>query len=298
MEGLGRPQGMERQGRLDRMTNIDVRLEGALPSNPDNTDAIQRALDSAQPGDTVYIPGGIYRIDAARSLLPRAGTNLRIDGTLQALPATKPNVVVQLQGVSNVTVTGIGTIQGERDSHPPGGNRLGFCVAIINSSNINLNGLLVLRDAWADGIYVQDSQNVRVNGMRCINNARNGMSIISVQTMQVTNSVFELTNSESPMPQAGIDIEPDLPSQYLLDISITGNQFIKNKGAGCYIAFSPQANRARIFVVKNSFDQHWKDGSGPPIGGRNSLLCNFLFAMCRMIPGYDYWAFSEEFTVS
>lgn len=279
---------------------IDIVAYGASPDKPDNTDFIQKALDDAKAGDTVYVPSGVFLVDAVRSLLPRSGTKLAIDGTLRAIPNDKViSVVVNLSSVSNVVVSGSGQIVGEKAGHfGMGPNRGGMCLAVFSSSNVRLGGGLTLREGFADGIYVQDAKNLTVDGVNCVGNARNGLSIISAEKMIVTNSLFTLTSSEAPMPQAGIDIEPDTPAQSLLDISISGNRFVRNRGAGCYIAFSPAPNRARIFVVDNQFDQHYKDGSGPPIGGRNSVLANLLYACCRWIPGYDYWSFPSEFTQS
>jgi Right handed beta helix region len=281
------------------MSELDITTFGASPSIPDSTAQIQKTLDAAVPGDTVLVPSGTFLVNPVVSLLLRSNVNLQIDGVLKALPGAldKPNAVVNLNGVSTIVISGTGSIIGERAAHPLAGNRAGFCIAIVGSFNITVT-VLTLREAWADGIYVQDSRNVAIDNVTCTNNGRNGMSIISVDTMSVRNSLFTLTQSESPMPQAGIDIEPDLPSQNLLDISINGNRFVKNRGAGCYLAFQPAANRARIFVVNNVYDQHYADGSGPPIGGRNTALANFLYAACRWIPGYDYWAYPTDFTLS
>lgn len=268
---------------------------GATPDNPDNATYIQKALDQAAAnGDTVLVPADVFK---TTQVLPRSNTTLTVDGTLKAIGVNTPNTVVAVtNGVSNVTVNGGGSIVGERNFHPPGGNRVGFCVAVLNASGIKVGGGLTLSSAWADGLYVQDARDVNVNKLACVGNARNGMSIISGERISVTDSLFTLTNSESPYPQAGIDIEPDFPDQRLLDIMITRNKFIKNKGAGVYIAFQPSATRARVQVVANTFDQHYKDGSGPCIGGRNTTISNLLYATCRWIPGYDYWGYPTEFT--
>jgi polygalacturonase len=281
------------------MTTIDITTYGASPSLADNTDAIQHALAAASPGDTVYVPVGVFLVDPVRSVLMRSSVNLQIDGVLQAFPGAldKPNAIVNMNGAVNIVISGTGSIVGERDAHPLAGNRAGFCVAIIGSSNISVTGL-TMRDAWADGIYVQDSKVIVIDGVTCTNCGRNGMSIISAQTMAVTNSTFSLTNSTSPMPQAGIDIEPDLPSQSLLDIAITKNRFVQNKGAGVSIAFQPAANRARIHIAGNTFDQNYKDGNGQPIGGMDTFLFKLLYALCRWVPGYNYWTCPTEYTLS
>lgn len=271
------------------------------PSN--NTAAIQKALDYADMNDTVLIPPGTdFQIDPAISLRPRSGTSLRVDGILRALPMPTVPVqqghVVLVSAVSDVKVCGDGQIIGERDKHAPGGGKYCHCLSVVTATHVDIGDHLTLRDAWADGIYLQDVERVSVEGVISTNNSRNAMSIISGSGIEVRKNTFGQTHSESPMPQAGIDIEPDLPAQQLLDIWISENRFTRNKGAGVYIAFEPASHRRQVFVVRNVMDQHYKDGSGPPIGGRNTVLAKFLYATCRWVPGYDYWGFKSEFTLS
>ena len=286
--------------RPNKVTTFNITAFGANQNLPDNTDAVQAAMNAAKLSDTVYVPLGTFHMDATRSVRPKSGTKIKIDGSLAANPNNQvQSSVILLQGVSNVTVIGPGQIIGERATHQaPGPARAGGVLHVMDSTNITVAGGLIMRDAWGDGLYVQDCKFVIVDGVNCQNNSRNGLSIIAVETMRVTNSIFTLTNSASPMPQAGIDIEPDLPTQAILDLTITQNRFIKNKGAGCYIAFVQQPNRARVYVVNNTFDQHYRDGSGPPLGGINTFLGNFLYATCRWIPGYDWWAYKSEYTLS
>jgi hypothetical protein len=287
------------------MSTLDVTNYGASPSNSDNTVMIQVALDAAQPGDTVRVPAGDFWIDGTKSVLPRTGTTFQIDGNLKVIPsAAQQPIAVLLRNVSSVTVTGAGKVIGDRYSalkpSPQSGiGRHGYGIAVFEgSSNINIMGL-ELREHYADGLYVQGATNTNIKYNHCLDNARNGLSIIAAQKLIVTGNVFGNTHSESPYPQAGIDIEPDLPTQVLLDVSISGNSFTRNKGAGVYIGFPGGAtNRARVFVVNNDYDQHYKDGSGPKIGGRNTPLGNFLYAAFRWVPGYDWWAFPSDFTLS
>ncbi len=281
------------------MTIVNITDHGAVSGATDNTDAIQNSLNMATPGDRVVIPTGDFLVDPLRSVFPRSGTTVQIIGTLRAIPVEKwDSAVVCLKGVSGVNVTGPGIIIGERAGNRSGGpGRHGSCLDIRDSQDITVNGGLVLKEGQGDGLYVQDCKNVVVDHVSCLENARNGLSIIGVEKMSVTNSIFGFTHSESPMPQAGIDIEPDLPTQAILDLTITGNQFIKNKGAGCYVAFQPGANRARVSIINNTFDQHFKDGSGPCMGGINTVLGNLAYATCRWIPGYDWWFYKRDYTL-
>jgi len=281
------------------MSTLNVLDFGAVPNSPDSTDAIQIAMDRAASGDTVWIPPQTeFFVDSIRSVRMHSHTNLKVEGILRAIPHNKvSSIIVDVRDVEDVSISGPGAIIGERYKHittEPG--RHGFCLQILNSHDIRVGEGLALREAQADGLYIHDSKLVTVDHVLCADNARNGLSIISAEDLTVQNSLFTLTHSESPYPQAGIDIEPDLPTQGLLRVMITKNQFLKNKGAGCYIAFQPAANRKNVYVVNNYFDQHYKDGSGPPIGGRNTPLGNFFYATCRWVPGYDYWYYTKEFT--
>jgi hypothetical protein len=276
---------------------LDITHYGASPELPDNYGAIQAVLDLAQPRDTVFVPpGAVFKLNTDGWLRPKSGTAIALEGTLKGLPnGARNNRIFQIEGIEDFTLSGSGSVIGDRsiNDHAPE-NTNGYGVAVFNSKNVTVSGISAHGFA-GDGFYVQGSKNVSILNVLSDNNKRNGLSIIAVETMRVAGSTFSNSNGPSPMPQAGIDIEPDLANQNLLDINITTNRFIRNKGAGCYIAFEPSATRRRVFVVNNTFDQHYKDGSGPCIGGRNTMLANFLYAVCRWVPGYDWWGFPREF---
>lgn len=281
------------------MVAIEVVNSHSVSHLTDHTDLIQQALDSAFPGDVVRIPeNAAYNIDALRSLRPRTGTHLVVDGILRALPNNKDNShVILVDGVKDVGIGGKGKIIGERTMHTgtqgPEHSH-GHGVAIFNSSNVTVTGITASACS-GDGFYVQGCKAVTLNRVQSLSNKRSGLSIVAVEGMTVVGSTFGYQNGPSPMPQAGINIEPDVAAQNLIDIYITQNQFVRNKGAGVYIAFEPSATRRKVSVFANTFDQHYKDGSGPCIGGRNTPLCNFLYATCRWMPGYDWWGFPKEF---
>jgi hypothetical protein len=285
---------------------LSVTDDGARSDMDDCTDVIQYSLNKAAVGDTVVIPSGVFKVDAVRSVRPRSGTNLVIDGTLQALPDDQnDSAVVALEGVEQVNISGSGGIIGNRYNHlgsqGPDSSH-GHGVRILNSKMVTVSGIYA-RSCWADGYYVQGCSDINLTGVLAHDSRRNGLSIIAVERMKVFGSTFSSSNGPSPLPQCGIDVEPDFENQNLLDLHIAGNTFIKNKGAGVYLAFDPsdgkgktKAIRTRVFVTGNIYDQHYKDGSGPPIGGKNTPLCNFVYATMRWMPGYDWWFFPKDFT--
>ena len=69
---------------------IDVTTCGASPTNADDTAAIQQAINSAAPGDTVLIPAvgaaGPYMVDAVTGIQLKLNITLSIAGVVQAIP--------------------------------------------------------------------------------------------------------------------------------------------------------------------------------------------------------------------
>lgn len=111
-------------------------------------------------------------------------------------------------------------------------------LSIRGSNNVTVNGLSIL-DSGGDGILVSGSnqpgaqnysKDVIINGVYVNNNHRQGMSVISVDGLTVTNSHF--SNTSGTDPQSGIDFEPDDPTEQLRRIVISDSVFEGNAGSG------------------------------------------------------------------
>lgn len=230
----------------------------------DDTAAIQDALDAAGNignGATVLIPPGVYMINAVLNsggaLYPKSNTNIHLEGTLRCIPndaGTSGNVysVVYCKDVSNVSITGGGRIEGDRDDHDGTSGEFGHCLRINGCSDIKVDGITCV-DAWGDGIVISggagatnpSSTRVYLSNITCDNNRRQGLSIISATEVVVSNCVFSNTNGTAP--QAGVDIEPN-PGETAADITLTGCQFIGNAGAGL-LMYGNGATLTRINIV-------------------------------------------------
>lgn len=285
------------------MSTLSITAGGASPDKSDNTALIQTVIDTAQAGDTVWVPPGSFAVSALPGLRARSSVNMQIDGQLVAVPNQERNFsVLALLGVEHVAVVGHGSIMGERaaaDATIPESTH-GHGLSVVNSSDITISGIHVA-NCKGDGFYIENATDLLLTQTTITNSKRNALSIINGQRMRIVNNTFQFTNGPAPMPCAGIDIEPDPPPalQTLLDITITGNRFVRNKGAGVYCAFDGTAVQRRIFIVDNYFEQHYPDGFGPPIRGKPvKPLANLLYATMRWCPGYDYWAYPREYTIS
>ena len=97
------------------------------------------------------------------------------------------------------------------------------------STNVGVYGL-TLRDSGGDGIYVHDCKNIRIQDVVCDNNYRQGISVIEVDGLTVENSVFK--NTWGTPPAAGLDIEPDRPTQGIRHVAFRNCRFEDNYGDG------------------------------------------------------------------
>jgi hypothetical protein len=89
------------------------------------------------------------------------------------------------------------------------------CIRIINNlgggnhSHISIKGLIA-RDSGGDGIKLDGGEfgtDYIVTDVDCNNNYRNGMSVVSADSLTIRNSFFR--NSSGALPEAGIDFEPN-----------------------------------------------------------------------------------------
>jgi nitrous oxidase accessory protein NosD len=225
---------------------LDVRAFGARGDGvQDDTAALQAALD-AGAGKTVYVPPGTYLVfadgyrDGGRGgLVPRSGTRLLLarDATLKARTTRSSDyVVVRLERVVGVTIQG-GTIQGERHTHAGRGGEWGFGIGIFGATDITLRDLTV-RDAWGDGIFIEEalpdwsvmSRNITLQNVVSTGNRRQGLSVLGVEGLSVIDSVFERT--EGTPPSAGVDIEPGGYGHTVKDVTFRNCTFRDNAGRG------------------------------------------------------------------
>jgi parallel beta-helix repeat protein len=224
---------------------INVKWFGAKGDGvTDDTDAINAAVGSG--GVTVYVPPGTYMIDADASQVGQldAGIEMKDDTTLMissgAVLKAKPTsseryTIINVYGKNNVVIEGGGTVAGERNEHTGTTGEWGYGINISGSTNVLVKDISII-DCWGDGIVMavyqsNSAQYVTLRGVRCRNNRRQGLSIISAQDVLVTECYFGYTNGTAPA--AGIDMEPDNSTTMLVErITITGCLFEENDGGG------------------------------------------------------------------
>ena len=196
----------------------------------------QTALNNtAANGQTLEIPAGKYNINP---LSFPSNTNVFVDAgvTVTANSGYADGVMMLNVHSSNVKITGAGAAVSVfhmlKAEYTSGEQR--HCLDIQNASNVTISGISC-NDSGGDGVYLRQASNVTIEDCVFDNNRRQGSSI----TGQVNHILYlrdHFTNTTGTAPQSGIDIEPNSPGDFLLDINIQDSYTDGNAGDGLMVS--------------------------------------------------------------
>jgi hypothetical protein len=143
--------------------------------------------------------------------------------------------------VENVTLRGYGaTLRMRKADYTKGGYAKAewrHTLGLKGAKNVRVFGLS-FESSGGDCIYVGSTwddrrvpcEAIHIRDCVCRDNHRQGISVISVAGLRIENCLLQGTRGTAP--QAGIDFEPDHPSERLSDIEMTNCTFEGNAGAG------------------------------------------------------------------
>jgi len=237
---------------------VDVKDKGAKgDGRTDDTAAIQSAIDKvAGTGGTVFVPDGRYMVDAVagKHLTLKSDMTFKLStgATLKAIPNSADNsAILTIERVSNVTVVG-GTLEGEREEHLSKSGEWGMGIRIDRGAkHITVSGVTA-KKMWGDGFFVHGVKDVSFCSVIADRNRRQGLSVIEVDGLLVTNSVF--SNTHGTRPSAGIDLEPDDAQQQINNVRIENSKFLNNVGAGIMISGKKgTTNISNVEINRNLF---------------------------------------------
>ena len=138
----------------------------------------------------------------------------------------------------NLTLRGYGaTLQMQKAEYTKGEWRM--CLDLESCRNVKVLGL-TLRNSGGDGIYLGNSdpkqpycQDIVIRDCVMDNNRRQGLSVISAVNLLVEHCTFRGTKGTAP--EAGVDLEPNLPAEKLINCVFRNCIMQDNKGAGVLI---------------------------------------------------------------
>ena len=202
----------------------------------DDTNVLQTALnDTAANGQTLEIPSGGYNINPIS--FP-ANSSVFVDAGVTVTANSGYGDGVRLLNISssNVTITGasaaVSVFHMRKAEYTSGEQR--HCLNIANASNVTISGISC-NDSGGDGLYVSYSTSVTVQDSVFDNNRRQGSSIVGgVNHIHYLRDHF--TNTSGTAPQSGIDIEPNQPQDFLLDVRIEDSYTDGNAGDGLMVS--------------------------------------------------------------
>ena len=149
----------------------------------------------------------------------------------------KPNSFISYEIIVMRDNTAIfnGEIVGDRYSHTGTSGEWGMGISMLSAKNIVVKDLTI-RDCWGDGIYIGtysakpskflNCKNIYLENVKCLNNRRQGMSIISVDGLLSESCEYSFTNGIAP--EAGVDFEPNYAFEQLKNIKFNNTKMEGN----------------------------------------------------------------------
>ena len=233
----------------------------------DDTNVFQTALTyTAANAAALEIPAGSYNISPVT--FP-ANSYLVVDAnvTVSANPGYGANAEMLNINAANVTIVGAGSSTSvfqmplAQAASVADGSQFRHCLEIGNgaaASNVTISGI-ACNESGGDGIYIRNATNVTVENCLFNGNYRNGGSITgAVNGITLIGNHF--TNNNGTLPKSGIDIEPNSPTDFLLNISLQNNYTDTNASDG--LEFSLESLTSASQPVSITVTGHHSDGNG------------------------------------
>ena len=207
----------------------------------DSTRFIQAALDAGAETVILDRKGSPWMAD---SVFLRSNTRLVFEPGVELCArkgalADPRATLLSFLAVTNVTVSGAGgTVRLRREDYakpPYRASQHRHAIACRGGVNVTVEGLTVV-GAGGDGVYVcgdrtgNPTRNLTVRDVTVTNSYRQGMSVISVKGLLVER--VKLLGTRGTAPEAGIDFEPNFPTEFLQEIVVRDTLASGNAGNG------------------------------------------------------------------
>lgn len=155
-------------------------------------------------------------------------------------------VMFRTEGGRNITIQGMGNnriIMNKKDYRNPKLYKQSehrHIFQLVSVSNVTIKNIS-LEDSGGDGIYFGGyvkrrpyCENILVENVTFSGHNRLGLAVISGKNVTIRNCRF--LNAEGCPPQGGIDLEPNVPAEKMVNILVENCTFENNRGAALSIA--------------------------------------------------------------
>ena len=193
-----------------------------------------------------FSPDKTYMIDAIPSNHPiELHSNMKVVGlgsTVKCITNDSTSYYIfLLHQLHDVEIEGVNFV-GERDSHTGTTGEWGEGLRMRTCENIYVHDC-TFKDFWGDGLIMEvaggPNKNIIVENCTFKRCRRNGISVIWVDGARITNCTFDTIYGTAP--QQGIDIEPNIATQYARNLFISDCHFLNCAGGGLGVrnSYSP-----------------------------------------------------------
>ena len=252
---------------------------GLAGQGADDTEVFHRALNAAAAKkQALRVPASRIPYTVEPLTVP-SNTHLILEAgvVIQAAPGYGyQDHMINIDNVSNVTIIGHGaTLRMRKFEYLEGEHR--HCISVEGSENVVIQGVNC-SDSGGDGIYIAGSttrpysSNIVIEHVVADNNRRQGLSIISAQNLWVRHCRFINTNGSAP--EDGIDIEPNWPTERLVNINIEDCETANNKGDGVCVSIGrmKETSTEVSIVVRHHSDSSPGKSGYQAFGGRSAKV--------------------------
>ncbi len=209
----------------------------------DSTEIIQRALDSGVPTLVFDRQAGPW---ITRPLVAHSNQELIFEDGVELLAKKGEfhgirDYLFRCEGVSNLVIRGLGPKGGtfrmhKRDYQKPpyARSEWRYTLRLCGVENVHVENMRFV-SSGGDGIVIgafkgKSAKNVVIRNCVCDDNHRQGISLCGGEDILIENVV--LSNTCGTPPQAGIDFEPDHPTEKLARITLRNVLSKDNAGSG------------------------------------------------------------------
>lgn len=206
------------------------------------------ALSNPDITNNIIVSEGHYCVNALQEggqcITVCSNTKVTLDGIITMIPNEYPGCSIFRIIGSNVTIQGRGAVIGDKHDHSDTRGEWGMGIYIDGGKNVHIKDILI-KDCWGDCIYItKHSQDVLIEGCYLDNGRRQGVSVVSSDTVVINDCT--ITNVGGTAPQYAIDVEPNenntIGFVLINDVKVSGCK----GGVMCY----GKADNAQIGTVK------------------------------------------------